>query len=196
MDKNDGTLNLIFCCTAFTANKRFQSVNWYFGPLFMSKLLQLSQGAFSRLHVSTLSIDVRQDTDEGTQKATSEQSNVLFLAILGCFYLYILGHYPVRGPMSSSFVSSVQGNRFSQKHCGLSIYILAKSSLAFLCFFFFFLTVESSWVFFHGAHCCSKSVGCCDRTLMYLDLGVLLVSLWKFSLAFCLPFASFSSFWG
>lgn len=142
MDKNDGTLNLIFCCTAFRGNHCKQvisvvAVNRYFGPLFMSKLLQLSQGAFSRLHVSTLSIDVQWDTDEDTQKATSEQSNVLFLAILGCYilYLYILGHYPVRGPMSSCFASSVKGT-FSQKHCGLSIYILAKSRLAFLCFVF------------------------------------------------------------
>lgn len=38
-------------------------------------------------------------------------------------------------PKSSSFVSSVQ-RTFCQNHCGLSICILANSSLAFLCFSF------------------------------------------------------------
>ena len=46
--------------------------------------------AFSRLEDSALPIDVRQDSDQDSLKATSKQSNILFWIILGCFSLCVL----------------------------------------------------------------------------------------------------------
>ena len=54
LDKNDGNINLIFCCTTFwgnhcnqvisvTLNETSAPVDRYVGPLLVSKLLQLSQ---------------------------------------------------------------------------------------------------------------------------------------------------------
>ena len=71
-------------------------------------------------------------------------------------------------PKSSSFDSSFQCT-FSQQDCGLSIYIFAHSSQAFLCFSF---KSEILLGLFPWKPLCSKCDGWCDHKLTFRQLIV------------------------